>query len=181
VEVELTLSDCAVDLIGEGGDVAIRVAHALPESSFVATRLAAFERVLVAAPIYLERRGEPQHPRDRETDACVRFLQLSNPDVWMFERDGVEVSVRVPGPLSTGSSLAMVDTLVDGIGIALIPAVAVATQIEAGQLRCCLRDWQPRARSVFAVYPTRRHLDPRVRAFVDFIRSAFASELVPDS
>lgn len=179
VEVELALSDRMVDLVADGVDVAIRVAQSLPESSFVAARLAPFERVLVAAPEYLERRGAPQHPGDLESHACVRFLQLANPDVWVFERDGEEVRVRVSGPLSTNNSLAMVDALVDGIGLALVPAVAVSSHVDAGRLRRCLSAWQPRARSVFAVYPTRRHLNPRVRAFVDFVRSAFAAESAP--
>lgn len=172
VEVDLSLTDRMVDLVEEGVDVAIRVAHTLPDSSLVATRLGPFSRVVVGAPAYFETHGAPEHPRDLAVHTCLRYSRLSDPDVWRFAGPEGPVHVTVAGRLRTDNSLAMRAALRAGAGLALIPACAVAEDLASGALRTCLPGWAPEPRSVFALYPTTRQLSPKVRAFVGYLRDA---------
>lgn len=169
LDVQLLLEDRQVDLVREGIDVAIRVTHALPDRAFVARRLAGFRRVLVASPTYLSRAGTPEVPEDLGSHAAIRFLLQRTPDVWVFEKEDERREVRVSGPLSVNSSLAMRNALLEGLGLALIPDIVVEEDLREGRLVVCLPSWSPEPRSVFALYPSRRHLHPGVRAFVDHL------------
>lgn len=170
VRVDLSLTDRVVDVVDEGIDLAIRVVRSLADSTLIATRLAPMPRVLVGAPAYFERRGRPLTPADLEHHACLRYTGLRDPDTWAFAGPDGEVSVHVEGPLTLDNSLALRHAAVAGIGLFLTPLFVVEDLLQDGTLERCLDEWAPEAAAVYGVYPARRHLSPKLRAFLAFAK-----------
>ncbi len=167
--VELVLSDAFVDIVGEGFDVAIRIAD-LSDSSLVARRLAANHRVLCAAPGYLARAGMPGTVEDLAGHALVAH----NATEWRLSGPGGDQTVRVQGPLRTNSSEVVREAVLAGIGIALRSTWDVGPDLKAGRLVRVLPDHAGSSRvAVHAVFPSRRHLEPKVRAFIDFLQALY--------
>ncbi|CAH1654878.1 Transcriptional regulator, LysR family, in glycolate utilization operon [Hyphomicrobiales bacterium] len=170
VTVDLDLSDSFVDVVGEGFDVAIRIAD-LADSSLVAKRLAPNNRVLCATPAYLARHGEPQSPAD-----LVRHtLLVHNADHWRLAGPDGPVTVPISAPLRTNSSEVVREAVLAGIGIALRSTWDIGPELQAGQLQAVLPDYGGSHRvAVYAVYPSRRHLEQKVRAFIDYLGELYA-------
>jgi DNA-binding transcriptional LysR family regulator len=174
VSVDLHLSDEVVDLIGEGFDMALRIA-ALPDSSLLARRLAPMPRLLVAAPDYLQRRGRPKHPRDLLTHACLGYAYLPTPDVWRFShRAGEEFVVRTAGPLRANNADALMPALLAGHGLAVQPDFLVRADIDAGRLEVVLPNWSLPEIALHLVLPPGGPRPARIEAFADFVTRRFS-------
>lgn len=169
VTLELDLNDRRVDLIGEGYDIAIRGADALNDSTLVATRLMTMRHVVCAAPAYLEAYGRPEAPQDLTQYDCVKYSLSSHADRWEFRKGRQSATVAVKGRYTITSSLGVRDALLAGFGIGLIPYPYVRDDIRAGRLTVLLDDWAGIEATLHAVFPSRRHILPKVRAFIDFI------------
>lgn len=172
LSIELHMADAYVDLVREGIDVAIRVGE-LREDGLIARRIGQSERVVVAAPDYLARHGEPAAPADLARHNCVVYTGLATVDRWPFEAgDGVEV-VAVRGNLRCSSGEGVLGAVLAGAGIAVAPLWQVGPDIAARRLRRLLPAHRPVPLPIHAVWPTSRRLSPRVKAFVDFLESGF--------
>ena len=170
VTVDLTLNDSFVDLVGEGFDVAIRIAE-LPDSSLVAKRLAPNHRLLCATPAYLAGFGVP---RSLENLAQHRLV-AHNTDQWRLEGPDGPAIVRLNGPLHTNSSEVVREALLSGIGIALRSTWDVGPELKSGALVRVMPEFSGGKRvAVHAVYPSRRHLEQKVRVFVEFLSAVYA-------
>ena len=174
MHVELSLSDHLVNLVDEGFDLAIRVST-LPDSSLVATRLAPARRVVVASPAYLAKAGTPAHPSDLADHQCLLYAyQRGSAETWRFEgEEGQEVAVRVSGMLRVNNGEALARAAREGLGVVMLPTFIVGDDLRAGNLECLFPDWKTDMGGVYAIYPHGRHLSPRLRAFVDFLRARF--------
>lgn len=172
VNVDMVLNDRQVDLIEDGFDLAIRIGR-LPDSSLIARRLAPCRRVLVASPAYWDRKGRPSHPSDLKDHDAVIYDYLDNPTTWTFKDGDEDVSVSVKGRLRANNGEVLLDAALRGLGIYLSPTFFCCDEIRDGKLEIALRDFSEAPLSVYAVYPHRRHLSPRVRAFVDFLAARF--------
>src|SRR6202011_6052576 len=107
VSVDLHLSDATVDLIGEGFDMAVRIAR-LPDSSLIARRLCGMPRYTVAAPSYLKSHGRPTHPMQLAQHRCFGYAYLSTPNLWHYANAaGEQASVRPGGPLRVNNGEAV--------------------------------------------------------------------------
>lgn len=169
VSIDMNLDDRQVDVIEEGFDVSLRIAE-LPDSSLVARRLAPCRHAVVAAPAYLERHGTPRTPEDLRDHNIITFSYQASMDDWHFVApDKRPVSVAVSGALQVNNSLALREALLAGAGIMRTPTFVVGRDIQAGRLVPLLGKYQALEISIFLVYPQRRHLSPKVRAFVDFM------------
>lgn len=165
VIVELVLSDAFLDIVGEGFDLAIRIAD-LRDSSLVAKRLAPNHRVLCATPGYLAAAGVPSNIEDLSRHTLIAH----NADHWRLDGPEGPVSVRVNGPLRTNSSEVVREALLAGLGIALRSTWDVGPELKSGALRRVLPAYSVGNRvAVHAVYPSRRHMEQKVRAFVDYL------------
>lgn len=165
VTVDLVLSDAFVDIVGESFDLAIRIAD-LADSSLIARRLAANHRVLCATSGYLAAKGEPA----RLEDLANHTLLAHNADQWRLEGAEGPATVRLQGPLRTNSSEVVREALLAGLGIALRSTWDVGPELKSGQLRRVLPDYSGGRRvAIHAVYPSRRHMEQKVRTFVDFL------------
>lgn len=169
VSVEMDLDDRKVDVIDGGFDVALRSAE-MEDSSLVARRLAPIRHAIVAAPAYLQRRGIPRTPAELHEHDIITFSLQRSTQNWVFVGpDGVAESIAVEGRLRMNNSLALREALLGGAGITRTPTFLVGQDIRDGRLVSLLPDYRTLEVTLYVVYPQRRHLSPKVRAFVDFI------------
>jgi len=183
VRVDLVMNDRAVDLVEEGFDVAVRVRTGLPDSSLIARRLAPVRRVVCAAPDYLERYGCPERPEDLARHRCLIYSLSASPTEWTFApRVGGELLITAVTPYFTAnSSIALREALLAGSGVALVPTFVVGPDMEAGRLRPVLSDFEIPLHTMYALYPSTRHLSPKVRSFVDFLVGQYGDKPSWDS
>jgi DNA-binding transcriptional LysR family regulator len=172
VQLEVTCTDRRVDLIEEGYDVAIR-AGALGDSTLIARLLGALRRVLVASPSYLELRGVPRSPAELVDHDCIVFGAGQEPDRWILASGERRTEVRISPRLTVNELDRIGDAARAGIGIALIAEFGCAEDLRAGRLRQVLGEWTSAETPVHIVYPTARHLSPKVAAFVAMARERF--------
>ena len=168
IQVELNLSDHVIDLVDAGVDVAIRVA-ALPDSSHIARRIASERRIVCAAPSYLARHGTPQSPEDLAGHNCLIYSTIATED-WRFRGPDGPRSVKVASNFVANGGEAVRDLAIAGLGLARLATFLVGPAIRDGRLVPVLTDFEERQETaIHAVYPHRRHLSPKVGAFVDFL------------
>jgi len=172
LKVELILDDRVVDLVGEGYDVAVRIAE-LPPSTLIARRLAVNRRVLCAAPAYLARAGRPERPEDLTRHACLGYTYLATGNDWRFRGPDGPVGVRIDGAISANNGDVLRQMGLAGLGILLAPTFIVGDDLRRGGLVKLLEDWVDADTGIYAVYPHSRHVSPKVRAFVDFLAARF--------
>jgi DNA-binding transcriptional LysR family regulator len=171
--VDLRLSNRVVDLVEEGVDVAVRIAFGL-DGRYVARPLARVTFPFLAAPAYLERHGHPRKPEDLSRHRNLVFVEPRPNTEISFERGKRRVTVKLDTIMMSNSGEALRAALLDGIGIGPLPSFLVRDAVLAGSLVPILEEWKlfPDAR-VFAIYPHRRFLSPKVKVFVEALREAF--------
>lgn len=176
VRFDLDFNDRRVDLIEEGVDLAIRIAH-LRSSTLIARKLFDVRTVVCASPRYLAEHGTPTTPRELADHACLVYSNLAEPGRWHYRTaDGESESVEVSVAMSATSGDFLRDAAIGGRGIALQPDFIVYDAIADGRLLPLLGDWRWPVTPAHAVYPPTRHLSYRVRAFIDFVAARFAAE-----
>lgn len=172
LKLELGIADRQVDLIREGYDVAIRVG-ALLENRLTARRLTTLQPVLVAAPVYLARRGQPAERADLAEHACLRYLTPAGPFPWPWA-DG---SSLVPdGPFDTNDGVVLRQAALAGAGIAQLARIAVADDLAAGRLDIVLPHLPMPGLEVHALHAYGRQAPQRVRLFIAFLQKQFAAD-----
>jgi DNA-binding transcriptional LysR family regulator len=176
VTVEMSLDDRQIDLIEEGLDVAVRIG-VLQDSNLVARKIAPCRQVMCASPAYLAKRGTPERPEDLLEHNCIIYSFLSNAREWrLTDATGETHTVPVNGTLHSNNGLVNRNAAVAGAGIVLLPTFYLGDQVRSGELKPILCDFKPLELAVYAVYPERRNLSPKVRAFVDFLAATFGPE-----
>jgi DNA-binding transcriptional LysR family regulator len=177
LSIELLLEDRHVDLVREGVDVALRVTGDPPDSALVYRRLGPNRQVVCASPAYLKEHGVPKTPQDLKSHDCVAHTQRATPRLWQFTtRNGARTSVQIDPRVLVTSSLALRSCALEGLGIVEVNSYIVGADIAAGRLVRLLDGYQPRELSIFAVFPARKFLAPKVRAFVDAMLSIMTPE-----
>ena len=169
----LNMTDRVTDIVGEGIDVAIRIAS-LADSNLVSVKLADNERVVVAAPSYLKRHGTPETLADLARHNCLAISSEGSQRGWTFREHGKNVVVKVGGNMGCNDGQVLHEWALAGKGLAWRSMWEVGSEIEAGKLRTVLADFAAPGNDIHAVFAQRRHLPLRVRAFVDFLRRAYA-------
>lgn len=170
VEAHLILSDATFEIAEDRLDVALR-AGMPPEQGLVATRVLSSNLVICASPSYLARHGMPQKPADIQNHNCIRFVRGTRYiDSWQFQVDGAPLDLRIHGNLSTTSAEVVHDWALAGKGIAMKPLWDVQGDLDAGRLVQCLEAYRHVEITLYAVFLGRRHLPPRLRLFIDFIK-----------
>lgn len=173
IEFDLDFNDREVDLIQEGFDLAIRIAN-LPDSSFIARRLASIKTVMCASPSYLETQGTPQTADELIEHQCLVYSLLHDFEHWYLSGGTGDVhKIKIHPYLKASTGEFLRDAAVDGKGIILVPSFIVYKEIECGVLVPILKDYKPPTLDAYAIYPQTRHLSKRVRAFVDFLVKRF--------
>jgi DNA-binding transcriptional LysR family regulator len=172
LRLELSLNDRVVDLLEEGHDLAIRISGQLA-SSLVARRLTPVRMVICAAPEYLARHGEPRTPEELTQHQCLLYSYADQPTAWSFDGPGGRRAVNVNGYLTANNGDVLRLAALAGEGIVHQPTFIVGEDLRSGRLRPLLTSYQMPALNAYAVYPSRRHLSAKVRAFVDYLAGAW--------
>ena len=173
VTAALDLNDRVVDLIGEGIDVAIRIAS-LRDSSLVSVKLADNQRVLVASPAYLKRQGAPAALADLARHNCLTISGDGSQRGWTFVDEGKLVTLKLSGVMSCNDGEVLHDWALAGKGLAWRSMWEVGADIAAGRLQTVLDAHAAPGNDIHAVFAQRRHLPLRIRALVNFLRHSYA-------
>jgi len=176
VRFDIELSDRIVDLVDEGLDLAIRVGGVRSQAA-IARRIGATTLVCCAAPAYLARNGTPRVPQDLAGHACLTYAYSPERRVWHFtDEAGHAHAVPIAGPIHANNAEILAAFGERGVGVLLEPDFVVAPQVRAGTLVPILPGYVAATIPVHAVYPSRRHLSAKVRAFIDFLVARFAAD-----
>lgn len=170
VQIDMVCTDRKVDLVDEGFDVAIR-AGPLEDSALVARSLGTIRRVLVASPGYLRKRGSPTTPGQLAKHDCIAFGGGSGSREWALRRGDAVEHVRVSPRFVVNDFDLMRDAARMNVGIAFALDSVVDEDLRAGELRRVLAEWSSPDTPVHVLYPSTRHLSPKVVAFVDTVRA----------
>lgn len=172
IDIDLSITDRLVDLIEEQSDIAVRSGH-IPDGAFIQRKIADLQRVICAAPAYLERRGVPQVAADLKDHDCIL---VAGPGLnrWPFKgRGGIDV-VEVRPRVTTDDAEAALRLAIEGAGIIRLSDVIVGAPLRDGKLLALLTDThhvEPFPLS--ALYPAGRNRLPRVAVFLDYIQERF--------
>jgi DNA-binding transcriptional LysR family regulator len=173
VKLELDLSDDFVDLIAGGFDVVVRIGS-LGDSSMVARKLAPNRRLLVATPEYLAEHGEPETLADLDNHRLL--TSMSQPE-WHFDGPEGPVVYRPSSILLTNSSEVVREGVISGLGIGLRSTWDISEELTSGALKSILPDHAGSSRvAIWAIYPSRRLVAPKVRAFIDHLAEIYGPE-----
>jgi DNA-binding transcriptional LysR family regulator len=175
VTVTLNLNDRVVDLIGEGVDIAIRIAD-LSDSSLIGIKLADNQRVVVGSPEYFRKNGRPATPDDLSRHNCLAISSAGSQRGWTFRQAGKSVTLKVGGNMVCNDGTVLHDWALAGKGLAWRSMWEVGKEIESGSLETVLDQFSAPGNDIYAVFAQRQHLPLRIRVFVDFLRRAFAEE-----
>ncbi|MBA8878141.1 LysR family transcriptional regulator [Phyllobacterium myrsinacearum] len=170
IELDLDFNDQMVNVIEEGFDAVIRSGD-LPDSSLMARRLGPFRQVLAASSEYLDRRGIPKALTDLQHHACLRYRFPTSGKLqdWVIGGAANGVGLHLPPALVCNNMEALYGATVRGLGIAYMPDFLVADAVKAGELRTLLDDCLIQTGQFWVLWPSNRHLSPKLRVFVDFI------------
>ncbi len=175
VRLDITLSDRMVDLVEEGFDLAVRIGQ-LRDSSLVSRRLSQTRLIICASPGYLEGHGAPRHPSELAEHAVIAYSYLSGGDEWHLEGPQGVVRVRTRACIHTNNGDTCHAAALAGQGIVLQPDFVVGEDIRRGKLVELMPEYSAGELGIYAVYPTRRYVAPKVRALVDFLSRHCAGE-----
>lgn len=173
IELHIDLTDRIVNLQEDGYDVVIR-AGVLDDCTLKAKRLAADPQILVAAPAYVDAHDQIESPEMLSQHSC---LILGETPVWSFRRDGAETSVRVSGRLRSDNGELLRHAAIEGHGILRVSELRVRDEIRSGVLTRVLEGYEVASNSAFwALYPSSRHVLPKLRVFLDFLAEWFREQ-----
>ena len=182
LSVEFLSSDKLGDLVGEGIDIGLYVGE-LPSSSLIAKRLLDTRVITVAAPAYLAKHAKIGHPSDLLKQEHT-LIDYRNPETgrtfqWEYHRGRKIVKIATPGRLIVSDIANLHGICVAGWGIAQVLEVAVKPMLETGALVKLLPEWGDERFPIYAVYPSRNYVPPKVRVFIDFVSSAVSKGTRP--
>jgi DNA-binding transcriptional LysR family regulator len=176
LRISLILEDRETDLIDEAADLAIRIGYPA-DSSMIARAIAPVPRHACASPEYLARRGRPESPEDLLQHDCLHYNLISEREEWTFLDDEGEQTLAIKGSFCSNNGDVLAEAAIQGLGITLLPDFIVEDALADGRLVKVLDAFERTPLTLFALYPSRRHLPAKTRLFLDYLMASFA-ELV---
>jgi len=173
VQLEITVEDRLVDIVGDGYDAGIRYGGTVPQDMVAVPLTRPLRWVVVGSPDYLSRHGRPSQPADLLRHACIR-VRIGDNSVYKWELGSGDEAceVDVPGPMSANETETSVRAAIDGVGLAYCLERRVREELEAGMLEVVLAEWAAVGPPFFVYYPSRRQTQPGLRQLIDTIRAA---------
>ena len=172
VEVEIAANEHLVDIAAEGFDAGVRLGQFIA-ADMIAIRLTPpFPFVVVGSPGYLRNHKRPERIEDLRQHACLR-LRRSNGSIapWSFVTGNKSVDAIVAGPFIANDFPTVLGAAVEGLGLAQVPKPIAAAAIKLGKLVRVLEPFAPMVPGVFLYYPGNRQIMPKLRAFIDHVKS----------
>ncbi|MGH8387874.1 MAG: LysR family transcriptional regulator [Pseudomonas sp.] len=179
---DLTLSNRLPDLLEEGYDMSIVLARDLPDSGFIAQRLGITYSILCASPAYLKKRGIPDTPASLAAHDCLRLVNTPMPvEHWVFEGpEGTQTISTPTSPFQINTADAMTVALTHGMGIGIQPVASAVDGLKMGSLVRVLPQYQFEELSLFAIYPSRKFVDAKIKTWVEFLKDYIPGLLAAD-
>ena len=173
LKIDLNASEGALNLVEARIDLAIRIS-AEPDPALIGRVLAPCASVLVASAAYLAQHGAPQQPADLAAHRCLSYANFGK-SVWKLQRGEEQTAVSVASHFSANEATALLQAVRAGAGIALQPTYLANPLVADGHLQVVLPEWQLPEMSIYALYPSRKHLSAAVRLLLDFLAQRFAT------
>ena len=179
LELEVVVTDRAVNLVEEGIDCAIRGSPIADDSTLIARHVARVRWMTCASPAYLKARGTPRAIEELASHECIRFISPSTGRVsdWQFVGGGGTSTFTPRGRLGVTSLESAASAAQHGLGIAQVPEPLISAALREKAVRPLLAEHIAPAPSLHVVYPSNRHLSAKVRAFADFVAEIFPREV----
>jgi DNA-binding transcriptional LysR family regulator len=172
VEVEIATSKELIDLAAEGFDAGIRLGQFVDADMVAVPLTPPFRFIVVGSPAYFAARGRPEHTEDLRQHACLRWRRSGGAlALWSFNDNGHAIEIAVSGPLNVNDFPSMLGAALEGIGLAQLPEPMAAEGLREGKLLHVLEPFAPLLPGVFLYYPSRRQIMPKLRAFIDHVKS----------
>ncbi|MGD8956791.1 MAG: LysR family transcriptional regulator [Chromatiaceae bacterium] len=168
LRISLILEDRETDLIDVAADLAIRIGYPA-DSSMIARAIAPVQRHACASPEYLERRGCPESPEDLLHHDCLHYNLISEREEWTFRGDDGEQTVAIKGSFCSNNGDVLAEAAMQGLGITLLPSFIIEDGLADGRLVKVLGDYERAPLTLFALYPSRRHVPAKTRAFLEHL------------
>lgn len=182
VMFDLNLTNRVPDMLEEGYDMSIVLARDLPDSGFVAQRLGITYNILCASPGYVKKSGMPHSPHDLHQHDCLRIVNTVMPaENWAFEGpQGVETVNIALSPLHLNTADAMTVAIKNGMGIGIQPVASAVEGLKAGTLVRVLPEYHLEELNLYAIYPSRKFLDAKIKTWVEFLKNTIPELLAAD-
>jgi DNA-binding transcriptional LysR family regulator len=172
LSVYLSLTDQCEHLAEQRLDVAIRVST-LRGQGLTARRLGYVQRAVVGSRDYFERHSKPTHPRDLVHHTCMHFTHYLRADEWNFTDQGRAVTIKVRGRMRTNNQEALLDAVLAGAGLAMLPTWLIREPLQDGRLKRVLTEFEAPRTPVYAVFPRSGVPPNKVRALVEFLADRY--------
>ncbi|MFT9376182.1 LysR family transcriptional regulator [Komagataeibacter saccharivorans] len=179
IDIELGVTDRAINLIGDGVDCVLRIGP-LSDSGLIARRMGELALVNVASPAYLARHGIPRTPADlTDGHETVRYASptTGRVEAWEWMENGTARSLTLPGRVTVNNAEALVACALAGLGLVQVPPYDIRHHIAAGELVTVMPEWQAEPMPMALLYPHRKHLSRRLQLFADWLETLLAREM----
>ena len=170
LHVEIEFEDKLVDLVAEGYDLALRIGY-MQDSSLVARKISSSPMHFVASPSYLEARGIPLTPDDLEYHQGLLYKSSLNQVHWQSTKANQIQHYKIQSKVVSNNGMALLEMTKAGLGISNSPSFFVKDALASGELVEILSEYKQKPLDIYVVYPNRRHLPAKVRAFIEFLAS----------
>ena len=170
LHVEIEFEDKRVDLVAEGYDLALRIGY-MQDSSLVARKISSSPMHFVASPSYLESRGTPLTPDDLEYHQGLLYKSSLNQVHWQSTKANQIQRYKIQSKVVSNNGMALLEMTKAGLGISNAPNFFVKDALASGELVEILSEYKQKPLDIYVVYPNRRHLPAKVRAFIEFLAS----------
>ena len=175
--LDMEFNDRMVDVIAEGYDVVLRIGQ-LKDTSLIARQIGVTRGVTVASPDYWKVHGKPRHPKNLESHTAISYALMSNPARWEYiDENGEPLAVNMNVRVKCNSAELETILATRGVGVTRLPEFVCAKELADGLLEPVLEEFVGPSIGIYAVYPHRRHLSPKVRVFIDFLVAKFGKDL----
>lgn len=172
VELDITLTDEAFDIVEQGFDAGVQLGEVIAKDMIAVPVSTVQRQIAVASPAYLAQYGVPQHPQELLEHRCIGWRQSPgmSPYRWEFAEKGREFDVDVKPQLTTNDMGVMIRTVCAGGGIGFGMEETCAPYIARGELVTLLDAWLPTFPGFYLYFSSRKHMPPRLRAFIDHVK-----------
>jgi DNA-binding transcriptional LysR family regulator len=173
IRIEFHLSNDPVDLTEQGLDLSIR-SGALPDSSLIARRLLMSPWTICGSPAYLARHGTPRVPADLLQHNCLNFTHRTHWNTWPLVDNGRDATIEASGNAGANHGDMLLELAKSGVGLVRLGQFHIGEELRAGSLVPLLTEYDgSQPEPLYVLYQSRKHLNPRTTAFLDFLDEKF--------
>ena len=174
IHIDFDIQDVAVDLLESRIDLAIRISSD-PDPTLIGKQIATCDSILAASPKYLRSMPKIETLNDLSEHHCLKHTNFSG-QPWTLTHNDCTESVKTKWRFTANDATTLLHAAINNVGICLLPRYLINTYLDNGQLEHVLPEWESVEYKVFALYSSRKHLSPAVRALIDYLDEYFQND-----